>query len=427
MSIEPNGSVQLISYNQVSTMSSQKSGAVRAINTSEEAEVQTAAQAEARTEENRPAEAPKAAAPVQPPVQKKKGKSFLLPIFGIALLAGAAWYGYDYWTTGRFMVSTDDAYVHGDIAVISPKVSGYVAKVDVVANQQVKAGDPLVTLDDGDYRLALEQAEAQLATQQLSLNRIDAQIAGGEAALAQASAQKGALDAALQGAEINNKRATELQSKDVGTAASADNARISLEQAKANLAAGQANVVAAEANIELLKAQRKEAEGSIKQLELARDKAARDLSFTVLRAPYDGVVGNLAVQTGDLVSAGKRLASLVPMNELYVDANFKETQLARVVPGSKVKVHVDAFDDDAIEGTVQSISPASGSVFSMLPPENATGNFTKVIQRVPVRVVLSKEDIDKHHLRAGLSVVVDVDTRTAPKQADTQAAQNQSK
>ncbi len=408
-------------------MSSQKSGAVRAINTSEEAEVQTAAQAEARTEENRPAEAPKAAAPVQPPVQKKKGKSFLLPIFGIALLAGAAWYGYDYWTTDRFMVSTDDAYVHGDIAVISPKVSGYVAKVDVVANQQVKAGDPLVTLDDGDYRLALEQAEAQLATQQLSLNRIDAQIAGGEAALAQASAQKGALDAALQGAEINNKRATELQSKDVGTAASADNARISLEQAKANLAAGQANVVAAEANIELLKAQRKEAEGSIKQLELARDKAARDLSFTVLRAPYDGVIGNLSVQTGDLVSAGKRLASLVPMNELYVDANFKETQLARVVPGSKVKVHVDAFDDDAIEGTVQSISPASGSVFSMLPPENATGNFTKVIQRVPVRVVLSKEDIDKHHLRAGLSVVVDVDTRTAPKPADTQAAQNQSK
>lgn len=408
-------------------MSSQKSGAVRAINSSDAAEAQTTVQAEARTEENRPADAAKAAAPVQPPVQKKKGKSFLLPIIGLALLAGAAWYGYDYWTTGRFMVSTDDAYIHGDIAVISPKVSGYVAKVDIVANQQVKAGDPLVTLDDGDYRNALEQAEAQLATQQLSLNRIDAQISGGEAALAQAVAQKGALDAALQGAEINNKRATELQSKDVGTAASADNARISLEQAKANLAAGQANVVAAEANIELLKAQRKEAEGSIKQLELARDKAARDLSFTVLRAPYDGVIGNLSVQTGDLVSAGKRLASLVPMNELYVDANFKETQLARVVPGSKVKVHVDAFDDDAIEGTVQSISPASGSVFSMLPPENATGNFTKVIQRVPVRVVLSKEDIDKHHLRAGLSVVVDVDTRTAPKKADTQAAQNQSK
>lgn len=408
-------------------MSSQKSGAVRAINSSDEAEAQTAVQAEARAEENRPADAAKAATPVQPPVQKKKRKSFLLPIIGVALLAGAAWYGYDYWTTGRFMVSTDDAYVHGDIAVISPKVSGYVAKVDIVANQQVKAGDPLVTLDDGDYRNALEQAEAQLATQQLSLNRIDAQIAGGEAALAQAVAQKGALDAALQGAEINNKRATELQSKDVGTAASADNARIALEQAKANVAAGQANVVAAQANIELLKAQRKEAEGSIRTLELARDKAARDLSFTVLRAPYDGVIGNLSVQTGDLVSAGKRLASLVPMNQLYVDANFKETQLAQVVPGSKVKVHVDAFDDDAIEGTVQSISPASGSVFSMLPPENATGNFTKVIQRVPVRIVLSKEDIDKHHLRAGLSVVVDVDTRTAPKATDTAAAQTQSK
>lgn len=125
------------------------------------------------------------------------------------------------------------------------------------------------------------------------------------------------------------------------------------------------------------------------------------------------------MQNGDLVSVGKRLASLVPMNELYIDANFKETQLARVVPGSKVRVHVDAFDDATIEGTVQSISPGSGSVFSMLPPENATGNFTKVIQRVPVRIVFSKEDLEKHNLRAGLSVVVDVDTRTAPETTRT--------
>ncbi|UHS62289.1 HlyD family efflux transporter periplasmic adaptor subunit [Agrobacterium vaccinii] len=393
-------------------MSVQKSGAIRAVNSSEETE--------ARADEAKPVAAEQSAAPNQAAApEKKKRKSFVLPIIVLAALAGGGWYGYQWWTDGRFLISTDDAYVKGDIAVISPKVSGYVAKVDIVANQEVKAGDPMVTLDDGDYRNALEQAQAQLETQQLSLNRIDAQIAGAEASLAQAVAQKGALDAALRGADINLKRATELQSKDVGTAASSDNAQIAMEQAKANLVAGEAGVVSAQANIDLLRAQRKEAEGSVKSLEISRDKAARDLSFTVLRAPYDGVIGNLSVQTGDLVSVGKRLASLVPMDDLYIDANFKETQLAKIEPGSKVRVHVDAFGDHDIEATVQSISPASGSVFSLLPPENATGNFTKVIQRVPVRVVFSKKDLAKHKLRAGLSVVVDVDTRTAPKETNT--------
>ncbi len=393
-------------------MSVQKSGAIRAVNSSEETE--------ARADEAKPVAAEQSATPSQAAApEKKKRKSFVLPIIVLAALAGGGWYGYQWWTDGRFLISTDDAYVKGDIAVVSPKVSGYVAKVDIVANQEVKAGDPMVTLDDGDYRNALEQAQAQLETQQLSLNRIDAQIAGAEASLAQAVAQKGALDAALRGADINLKRATELQSKDVGTAASSDNAQIAMEQAKANLVAGEAGVVSAQANIDLLRAQRKEAEGSVKSLEISRDKAARDLSFTVLRAPYDGVIGNLSVQTGDLVSVGKRLASLVPMDDLYIDANFKETQLAKIEPGSKVRVHVDAFGDHDIEATVQSISPASGSVFSLLPPENATGNFTKVIQRVPVRVVFSKEDLAKHKLRAGLSVVVDVDTRTAPKETNT--------
>ncbi|NTF08484.1 HlyD family secretion protein [Agrobacterium rubi] len=399
-------------------MSAQKNGAVRAVNPSDEPE--------ARVEEAKPADAQKAPAPTQAAEpEKKKRKSFVLPIVAVALLAAGGWYGYQYWTDGRFLISTDDAYVQGDIAVIAPKVSGYVAKVDVVDNQTVKAGDTLVTLDDGDYRNALEQAEAQLQTQQLSLNRIDAQIAGAQASLAQAIAQKGSLDAALRGADINLKRASELQAKDVGTAASSDNAQIAMEQAKANLVAGEAGVVSAQANIDLLKAQRKEAEGSVKSLEISRDKAARDLSFTVLRAPYDGVIGNLSVQTGDLLSVGKRLASLVPMDNLYIDANFKETQLADIEPGSKVRVHVDAFGKHDIEATVQSISPASGSVFSMLPPENATGNFTKVIQRVPVRIVFSKEDLAKHKLRAGLSVVVDVDTRTAPD--NTRTAENQSK
>ena len=395
-----------------------KNGAVRVVNSADQAEANPA---QGKAGDANPADGQQSAAPAPatPAAPEKKKRSFVLPVVAIAILAAGGWYGYQYWTDGRFLISTDDAYVQGDIAVIAPKVSGYVQKVEVVENQTVKAGDTLVTLDDGDYRNALEQAQAQLQTQKLSLNRIDAQIAGAEASLQQAVAQKGSLDAAFRGAEINLKRATELQSKDVGTVASTDNAQVAMEQAKANVVAGEASVVSARANIDLLRAQRKEAEGSVKSLELARDKAERDLSFTVLRAPYDGVIGNLSVQTGDLLSVGKRLASLVPMDDLYIDANFKETQLAKIEPGSKVRVHVDAFGEDDIEATVQSISPASGSVFSMLPPENATGNFTKVIQRVPVRIVFSKEDLAKHKLRAGLSVVVDVDTRTAPEATRT--------
>ena len=345
---------------------------------------------------------------------KRRRSGLVLPVILLALLGGAGWYGYGWWTDGRFLVSTDDAYIQGDIAIISPKVSGYVEKVNVVENQQVHAGDPLVTLDDGDYRLALESAVTGIEAAKLSVGRIDAQITGAEAALKQAEAQRGALEAALRGAEINRKRASELAAKSVGTAAELDNAEVALEQARANLVAGQAAVASAQANIGLLQAQRREAVNTVRAQELARDQAKRDLGFTVLKAPYDGIIGNLAVQTGDLVSAGKRLAALVPLTELYIEANFKETQISELQPGSKVRVHVDAFEAHDIEGTVQSISPASGAVFSMLPAENATGNFTKVVQRVPVRISLPAEALSDRHLRAGLSVVVDVDTRTAP-------------
>ncbi len=345
---------------------------------------------------------------------KKKKRSPVLPILVLALLGAGGWYGYNWWTDGRFLISTDDAYVEGDIAVISPKVSGYVQKVNVIENQTVKAGDPLVTLDQGDYLLALEKAQANVESARLAVSRIDAQIAGGEASVLQAQAQLGALQATVRGAEITQKRAAELASKNVGTTAELDNAQIALEQAQANLKAGQAAVTSAQANVELLKAQRNEATNTVKLQQLAVDQAKRDLDFTVLKAPYDGTIGNLAVQTGDFVTAGKRLASLVPMSDLYISANFKETQIGHIVPGSKVRVHVDAFDDQPIEGTVVSLSPASGSVFSLLPPENATGNFTKVVQRVPVRIAVPKDVLDSGRLRAGLSVIADVDVRTAP-------------
>ncbi len=392
--------------------SSQNANVARIVSKPAEGEAQ-----EAATTAEAP-RTPQTVAPVETaPEQKKKKRSPVLPILGLALLAGAGYFGYQWFTVGRFMISTDDAYIEGDIATISPKVTGYVAKVNVVANQQVKVGDVLATLDDGDYKLALEQAQASLDTEKLSLQRIDAQIAGGEASLDQAKAQKVALEATVRGAQITQTRASELQAKSVGTTASLDTANISLDQARANLVGGDAAIASAEANVTLLHAQRREAEGTIRQLELARDKAARDLSFTVLKAPYDGIVGNRSVQEGDLVSPGQRLMALVPVRQLYIDANFKETQIQHLVPGSKVNVHVDAYDDHPIVGTVESISPASGSVFSLLPPENATGNFTKIIQRVPVRIALPQDALDTGRLRAGLSVVVDVDTRTAPDAA----------
>lgn len=390
---------------------SQRSNAIRSVDTGRDPVVVETTAPE--TVEGRQDET-SAPAQLQEPMKAKKRRSPVLPVVAFALLAGAAWYGYNWWTEGRFMVSTDDAYIEGDIAIISPKVGGYVEKVNVTNNQIVKAGEPLVTLDNGDYRIAAEQAEAQVKSQHLTLDRVDAQIKGAEASLLQAKAQKQAAVASLDLAQLSFKRASGLQAQKVVSTADLDSAKTQLEQAQANVSAADANIAAAEAQIAVLKAQRAEAEAAIRSAELALEKAKRDLGFTVLKAPYDGVVGNLAVQAGDLVSAGKRLAALVPVSDLFIDANFKETQIAHLAPGSKVNIHVDAFDEEPLVGTVTSIAPASGSVFSMLPAENATGNFTKVVQRVPVRISLPKEALDSGKLRAGLSVVVDVDTRTAP-------------
>jgi membrane fusion protein (multidrug efflux system) len=350
----------------------------------------------------------------KPAAKKGTARKFVLPIIVIAALAAGGSYGYNWWTVGRFMVSTDDAYIGGDITTISPKVSGYVATVNVVANQKVKAGDPLVTLDDGDYRIAADQAQAQIDTENLTLKRINAQIEGAKAAVTQAQAQKTALEAAQDNALLTQQRASQLSASSVGTQASLDAATAALDQANANVTAGDAAITAANANIAVLQGQYNEAQSSLKSLQLAHDKAERDLGFTVLKAPYDGIVGNLSVQQGDLVSAGARLAAIVPSEHLYIDANFKETQLSKLVPGEKVTIHVDAIDSDPIVGTVESLAPASGSVFSLLPAENATGNFTKVVQRVPVRIAFPKEALATGRLRAGLSVVVDADTRTIP-------------
>lgn len=358
-----------------------------------------------------PAISPAAEAPAK---KKRTARSFLLPIIALGLLGAGAWYGYDYWTDGRFMISTDDAYVQADMAFISPKISGYVDQVKVTDNQQVKAGDPLLVVDNGDYKIAVSQAEAQIATLAKTLDRIDAQTKAAEASLQQAQAQKIADEAAANNAARAQQRAAQLLKTHVGTQAQLDDAQTALDQAKAALVGADARIAAAQANIGVLQAQRAETASTLASLQLSRDKAARDLSFTVLRAPYDGVVGNRSVEQGDLISPGQKLAVIVPTDKLYIVANFKETQLARLVPGEKVRISVDAIDGEDFEGTVSSLAPASGAVFSLLPPENATGNFTKVVQRVPVRIDVPADVLKTGKLRAGLSVVVAVDSRTAP-------------
>jgi len=385
------------------------------------AEVHAFPSAKAQPPVEKPDAAPSALvteAPPAPTKKKRSAKSFLLPIIALALLGGGAWYGYDYWTDGRFMISTDDAYVQADMAFVSPKISGYVDAVKVVENQHVKAGDPLLVVDAGDYRIAVAQAEAQMATLSKTLDRIDAQTLAARAAETQAEAQKTAAQATADNAGKTLERARQLLATKVGTQAQLDAAQTALDQAKAALVGADAQIASAKANIGVLEAQRAEQASTLASLQLGKEKAERDLSFTTLRAPYDGVVGNVSVEQGDLIAPGQKLAVVVPLEKLYVIANFKETQLARLVPGEKVRLTVDALGDRTFEGTVSSLAPASGAVFSLLPPENATGNFTKVVQRVPVRIDLPEDVLKSGQLRAGLSVVADVDSRTAPNAAN---------
>ncbi|MCA0998686.1 HlyD family secretion protein [Alloyangia pacifica] len=346
-----------------------------------------------------------------PPKKSGRKKRILWGIALIALLAGG-YEGYGWWTEGRFMVETDDAYVQADLSLVSSKLQGYVEEIPVQANQHVSKGDVLVRIEDGDYRIALEQAQAQLPTLERTLARIDAQTAAAQASVTQAEAELSAAEAALRTAQTAQVRAQGLAERKVTSQADLDDANEALETAKANKAAAEAAIKGAEAQVEVLKAERAETESSRREMELDIAQAQRDLDHTVLRAPFDGTVANIAIEEGELVSIGARLAAVVPDHGLYVEANYKETQLAHIQPGETAKVSIDALEGHEIEGRVVSVAPATGSVFSLLPADNATGNFTKIVQRVPVRIELPE---DTPGLRAGLSVVVEIDQRTAPE------------
>jgi membrane fusion protein (multidrug efflux system) len=354
----------------------------------------------------REAEKPAAAPPRGRPLRRAG-----LMLLATAVLGTGLWYGIDWWRNGRFIVSTDDAYVGAEMATVSAKLAANIATVSVKQNQEIKAGQPLVTLDDGDQRIALESARAKSATAAATLQRIDAQTEAAAASLQQAQAQQTSAEAAVTRTAADFDRARSLAAKSYGSQATLDAAVAARDQAVASLASAKAGVTQAQANIEVLKAQRVEAARQADELKVAEEKAERDLSFTKIAAPIDGLVANTNMQLGDLVSAGKRLMSIVPLDQVYVDANFKETQVGGLKIGDKATITVDALPDQVFTGTVSGIAGGTGSVFSLLPPDNATGNFTKIVQRVPVRIALDRQAAERHVLRPGMSVVVSIDPR----------------
>jgi membrane fusion protein (multidrug efflux system) len=366
---------------------------------------------EVEAKAGQPAKAPAGAADA-PAKPKKSGlrKRILMTVAALALIGGA-YEGYHWWTVGRFEIETDDAYVHADMTTLAAKVSGYIMEIDVAENQFVKEGDVIARIDDGDYRLAVQSAQNKIATQQATVARIGEQITAAQAAVQQAVAQIAAAKADVERTQLEFERQSQLAKSNYASKQALDNARTDRDRAGANLMSAQAALASAQANVGVLNAQRVEAERGLDEDRTELAKAERDLSFTVVRAPVSGVVGNKAMEVGTLVSVGQRLAALVPLDAVYVDANYKETQLNHLRPGQEVEISVDAYPDRVFKGTVASISPASGALFSLLPPENATGNFTKIVQRLPVRIQFTPDALRDHVLRPGMSVVATVDTR----------------
>jgi len=338
-------------------------------------------------------------------------------VLAAVLLATAAYGGrwaYDWWVDGRFLVSTDDAYVQGNITILAANAVGYVTDVEIENGQSVRAGDVIARIDDGDYRLALQAAENRLATQDSTIARIERQTEAAQAGIARAEASLDAARAELTHAQAEFERQSQLSRTEFTSRSKLDEATWDRARASAAVRAAAAELATEQANVEVLRAQRDEAERVAGELRTAVAQAQRDLEFATVRAPVEGVIGNKAVEVGAYVKEDTRLAALVPLRTVHVDANFKETQLAHVRPGQTVRITVDAFPDREIRGTVESIAPASGAVFSLLPPENATGNFTKIVQRVPVRIAIDPGVLQEGLLRPGLSIVASVDTRTGP-------------
>ena len=356
------------------------------------------------------AEAPQPAAPVEskakrPPLMRRA----IIGAVILAALSGAAYYGHNWFVLGRFQVSTDDAYVKTDMAQLGAKVAGYVTEIPAAENAAVKAGDVILKLDDGDYKLAVDAAKARIETQKAVIDGFASQTEAQNAQIAATEAKLVSAKAEANNTVANSNRAAQLIKAKVVSQQTMDDWTMKRVAAEASVSEAKASILAAQAQLNVIAANKVQAEKSLAELQTSLAKAERDLSFTEIRAPFDGIVANRAVEPGQYVQGGTRLMALVPAGSAYIEANFKETQLADLRAGQKVEITVDAFDGSKFEGSVMSLAPASGSEFSLLPPENATGNFTKITQRVPVKVSVPAGLAQK--LRPGLSVTVTVDTR----------------
>ena len=366
----------------------------------------------------KPADA--AAAPARAAPKSGKRKFVMMGVFGLLALA-AAGYAVYYVLVGRFYVSTDDAYVRANNTMLGARVAGHITAILPGDNAVVKKGDVIFRIDDGDYRIAVDSARSRIATQQATIDRIGRQVTAQESAVEQAKAQLVSAEAALKRAGLDFERQQALNTKGFASRATYEVSEAGRDQGAAAVRSAQAAFDAARDNVEVTRAQQNEARAQLAELQSALARAERDLDFTFVRAPVDGTFSNRLVNVGDMIQAGQRLGNVVPLDEVFIDANYKETQLRRIRPGQPVTIKVDAYGMRKFKGTVDSLAAGAGSVFTLLPPDNATGNFTKIVQRVPVRIRVPKSVAKQNLLRAGMSVYTTVDTREGAHDADDEA------
>jgi membrane fusion protein, multidrug efflux system len=334
---------------------------------------------------------------------------------GLALalgIAAATDFGYDYLTIGRYLESTDDAYVKADSTIIAPKVSGYIAQVLVGDNEKVKAGQVLARIDDRDFKAALDQARADVAAGEASVRNLDAQLTLQESIIAQGVADVAGAEANLKFAQEERARYDDLMKSGSGTIQRAQQTDAALRASDAQLQHAKSGLLAAQRKVDVLTTERAKAVAQLERARAVEEQASLNLSYTEITAPVDGTVGARSLRVGQLVQAGTQLMAVVPLDAVYVVANFKETQLTHVRAGQSVELRIDSFRDQKLRGHVDSLSPASGLEFALLPPDNATGNFTKIVQRVPVKIVLDDDSLTGL-LRPGMSAVPTVNTKAA--------------
>jgi membrane fusion protein (multidrug efflux system) len=347
---------------------------------------------------------------VPSPARKPRRKQITIALIAAAFAIVLSVVGIRWWNVARFTKHTDDAYVGGDVTVIAPKVAGFVAKVCVMDNQPVHAGDLLVKLDDRDFVAAAARAEASVAVQRAALMNIEASRRLQESIVAQAQASVAFADADVVRTHQDEIRFTNLLHSGAVSVQDFDKAAADYKKATAAANRARAGVIAAQRELDVIETRKQQTQAALEQAKAERDLARLNLSYTELRAPIDATVGNRSAKTGAYATIGSQLISLVPARGLWVDANFKESQLETIRPGAPATVHVDSISDKAFHGRVVSIAPATGAQFSILPPENATGNFTRIVQRVAVRIMLDDEAEARGQLRPGLSVIATVDT-----------------